>query len=530
MKQYLVQMYLDTTKSLYTNKTAVCYDNDKISFTELYDASNRLANFLLSIGTLRQDRVVFCLKRSIKSIVAMAGISKADAIYVPIDPKSPQERWRKIIEDCQPRTLICEKETISDILKVVSLKKKYPMIIFMESEQNLPGSIKRNIFCKEQVDVQDRNEPIYKNIDTDIAYILYTSGSTGNPKGVMVSHLNINNYIDWAINYFFITSNDTILTTAPFHFDMSTFDIYCAMKTGATLCIANESSLLFPSKLFDIIEKEQVTIWKAISSLCMYLAATESLKKGRIPSLRKIVFAGEVLPAKFLIKWMETYPDKNYYNAYGPTEATGISTCYSVENIPTNPVESIPIGTACANTEVILIREDNSLATVGEIGEICIRGSGLTAGYWNDPVKTEKSFVNNPINFIPGDRIYRTGDLGKMRDDGTFEFIGRKDNQVKVMGYRIELSEIESALLSIEKVNDAAVVLSNSQNQDIPEIIAFVQIEDDLNLNKLMKELPKYLPQYMLPKKFVSMKVMPRTERGKIDKKTLISYVKSGQV
>jgi amino acid adenylation domain-containing protein len=518
MGSYLVQQYVDTSQELFPEKKAVCAGNVRITYEELYSRSNKLANSLISHGVGRQ---AFCLKRSERCIVAMAGILKADAIYVPIDSNCPLERSRRIVDDCKPKVVICDGVTVDKILNVIADMDVTPFVISADCGGEIRRTVKGKIVFQNEIDDGNDKAPEYHNLDTDIAYILYTSGSTGNPKGVMISHLNIINYVDWASECFEISKTDNILSTAPFHFDMSTFDIYCALKTGATLCIAPESSLLFPGKLLSLIEKERITIWKGVSSLIMYLARTGSLKKDRIKTLKKILFGGEVLATKYLIEWMKTYPDKKFYNVYGPTEATGISTYYLITRIPDNENCAIPIGKACKNTEVLLLKEDGSAARVGEMGELCIRGSGLSRGYWGDPEKTATSFVCHYSTPMPGDRIYRTGDIARLRPDGNYEYICRKDQQVKHMGYRIELSEIENAILSIEAVNEAAVILAWSDKYETTDLIAFYSAGNGISPEAISKELAERLPNYMLPKRIYGIATLPRTERGKIARNAL---------
>ena len=524
MVNYLVQEYLDISSKKYSKKTAAVCKDLSVTFGELVIASNQLANCLISYGLRRQDRVVFCLERSINSIFAIAGILKADSIYVPIDAKSPLKRLGKIITDCQPSFIICDSLTIKNILQVVSNIKITPKIIVMGANNDQLDIRTKGLIDQDLIERCDKSNLKYRNIDTDIAYILYTSGSTGDPKGVMISHLNIRNYIEWAIDCIGITEKDNILSTAPFHFDMSTFDIYCAMKAGAKLCITPESYLLFPSKLVKLIEAEKITVWKAISSLLMYLVKTKSIDRGRVENLKKIIFAGEILPTKYIVEWMKIYPDKIFYNGYGPTEATGISTYYKLERIPENIREPIPIGKPCLNTEVLLLKKDNSLAQQGEIGELCIKGSGLSKGYWNDSQKTAESFVTNPVTKIAGDLIYRTGDLAKLNSNGDFEFIGRKDHQIKHLGYRIELFEIENAILSINCVNDTAAILTTSLEYDLPELIAFIELKDGISKADVKVKLKKKLPHYMLPQRLIQMDNILRTDRGKIDRQALKKY------
>ncbi len=328
---YLVQHYLDSTFQNYPNNIAVkCGKDEVISYKRLYHLSNKLANCLINIGITRQDRVAFCLKRSINSIVSINGILKADAIYVPIDHKSPIDRCRIIINDCTPKIIICDEWTVDTIFEAISVFRKKPKIIIVGFTNKENKNLKNDFINQNQIDEQSDGQHEYKNIDTDIAYILYTSGSTGIPKGVMISHLNIINYIEWAIDFLNISTNDKILSTAPFHFDMSTFDIYCSLKIGAVLNIAPDEFMLFPLKLFEFIEKEKITIWKGVSSLLMYIARSGLLNKYNIPTLHTILFGGENLHTKYLMEWMKAYPAKFFYNVYGPTEATGISTYHMI--------------------------------------------------------------------------------------------------------------------------------------------------------------------------------------------------------
>ena len=521
MVAYLAQQYLDDSEKLFSGRIAVTCDGFRISYGELVRSSNRLANCLIRNGIHRQDRVALCLGRSINSIIAVAGILKADAVYVPVDSKWPVARLAKIIDDCRPSALICDGGTGEQALQAVSKKEGFPKILLMDDRMKAPSFSKDSLICREEIEDQDSDCPRYGNIDADMAYILYTSGSAGSPKGVMISHLNITNYIEWAVDRFQITKEDRVLSTAPFHFDMSTFDIYCSFKSGAALCVASESERLFPGKLLDLIEREEITVWKGVSSLLMYMAQGASLGRRKLPTLKRILFGGESLPTKHLIEWMNAYPEKLFYNVYGPTEATGISTCYPVEEIPKDPLVRIPIGRACRNTEVFLLKEDGSLAGVGEAGELYVRGSGLSRGYWNDREKTEKAFITNPLTKTPGDRVYRTGDRALQRKDGNYEFLGRKDDQVKYLGYRIELLEIENAILSVEEVKDAAVTLIPGEKIPVPEIVALTVLKNQGNPGEILAELRNKLPRYMLPQKILRVTRIPRTDRGKIDRQAL---------
>jgi amino acid adenylation domain-containing protein len=516
MNPFLLQHYLYDSFYRDPDKTAVTDGGRSISYRELSFSSNSVAHCLQTMGVIRQDRVALFLQRSVDCVISILGILKADAIYVPIDQKVPGERLVFILGDAAPKVLICDSKTISAThVALHSIGVTIP-ILLLGNESRIPEGIPGKCLDLEKESSFDRIEPSYLNGEDDIAYILYTSGSTGRPKGVMISHRNVKGYIDWAIGHFNITAADNILGTAPFHFDMSTFDIYCALKAGATLCVVDESTLLFPAKLVNFIERQQVTLWKGVASLLMYMSRGGALKAGAMPTLRQVLFAGETLPTKYLIDWMTNFPEKTFYNAYGPTEATGVSTCYQIDCLPAWAHVRIPIGMPRHGTRTLLLADNHTEVLLGEVGEICIAGNGLAKGYLNNPEKTASAFVQSPL-ILDGERFYKTGDLGRRLPDGNLEYLGRKDRQLKFMGYRIEAGEIEQVLLSIPWVKDAAVDLLESKlGYGVLELVAFWEAEGEIDVLTISAELKKLLPGYMIPKRFIRVEKMPRCDRGKI--------------
>jgi len=524
MAKYLLQNYLDESFRAHPEMPALVDEHGATTYGSLYADANRIARCLKEGGVERHDRVVICMKRSAQVVLAMMGVLKADAIYVPVDAKAPVERVARIIADCRPSALICDGpvlQALSEAASGTSPLQGGRLALVFGAKGGVAG-----IPCIRLEDLSgfSPEPPRCDNIDADPAYILYTSGSTGVPKGVVVSHLNVINYIEWASECFQVGANDRILGTAPFHFDMSTFDIFTPLKAGGTLCIAPERHLLFPNKLLDTIEKEEITLWKGVSSLLMYLSSTGSLKEGRIPSLTRVLFGGEVLPTKHLMNWMKVYPSKRFYNVYGPTEATGISAYYPVEKAPAAAQEAVPIGRACANTEILILADGDRVAGAGETGELCIRGSGLSLGYWNDEEKTASAFVRNPLGASQHDRIYRTGDLARMREDGLIEYLGRKDFQVKHMGYRIEIFEVEKAILAHENVQQAAVLLCESVKEEVSELVAFIEAQETVDTDAVWQALGRSLPSYMLPKRIIALERIPVNDRGKTDRAALQVY------
>ena len=519
MNCYLIQQKFDEVSKKYPNQTALYYQDESISYKNLYLSSNQIAHSLKRQGTQRGDRVVIFLPKSINSIRAILGVLKADAVYVPIDFKAPQKRIEEILADCSPIGIICDKSTRTRLDSILSPDNNLPLVWFLGTEED--SDSQRGILNEKNIQVESNEKPVYSNIDKDTAYILYTSGSTGKPKGVMISHLNIFNYINWAIDYFAIGENDRILNTSLFHYDMATFDLYCALHTGATLTIVPEKVLLFPSRITEIIEQRSITIWKGVSSLLAYIAKLHALDHRRINTLKKIIFSGENLPTKYLIEWMKTYPKKEFYNAYGPTECTGISTCYKIEQVPLDTNARIPIGKACANSEIFSLHDGGLLAQVGEVAELHIRGASVGHGYWNDIERTRQFFVRNPLNGRFDEIVYRTGDLVKQLADGNYVFYGRKDFQIKHMGHRIELGEIEYALQGVERVKDAAVIVTEEPGNDYGQIVAFIEIDERADVDEIRECLKDRLPQYMMPTKISIVPQIRRFENGKVDRQAL---------
>lgn len=515
MDSHLVQHYLDPLPA--APAKVACTDGRKtITYGDLADFSGRLATILFQVGVRRKDRVALCLHRSPDFLPAILGILKADAVYVPLDPKSPTERWQQIVNDCAPAAILCDSQTIVPLTAAVTAGTPLILLSSRSGQPPLGNEVRAAL---EDILASPVTPPTCRNGPDDLAYVLYTSGSTGKPKGVMITHRNICNYIDWAVEYFHIHNDDRILGTAPFHFDMSTFDLWCPVKAGATLCLANEALTLFPEKLLSFMESERVTIWKGISSLLFYLERAGVITPGRIPALSRVLFGGDALPARTLIRWMEAFSDKLFYNVYGPTEATGVSLCCPIKRIPGGPGERIPIGHPCKGMKAVLLDKELMPVPDGEVGELCLAGPGLGAGYLNDPERTARSFFTAKLVGDQLDTWYRTGDLALLRSDGNLEFIGREDNQVKIMGYRIEMGEIEQALLAIDGVRDAAVVAV--QRSGLDELVAFVEMEELEEHTQVLARLRTRIPAYMIPRRLIPLVELPRCGRGKINRAAL---------
>lgn len=501
---YLVQQYFDSIAKRNPKKTAVVFNDETISYKELGEYSNQLARTLKKEGVARGDRVCFCLFKSINSIKAILGILKADAVYVPLDAFSPAARLRKIIQDAEPRVLIYDTDTAS-LAKTLAPKSA---TLLRLGERHI----------EEDIRFQKKTNLAYANTTEDLAYIFYTSGSTGTPKGVMITHRNLTGCAEWAVGEFGITSKDVLSSHPPFHFDLSTFDIYACFKAGATLAVVPERLSVFPGALLDYIEKHKMTIWNSVPSLLSYLARSGALTKNRIRTVKKVFFNGEVFPLKYLAQWMRTFPKKEFVNMYGPTEATVQCSFYRIKKIPKNLKKPVPIGKACSNAEIFAVTAEGKRAVTGERGELYIRGSCVARGYWRNKNKTAEAFVRDPFRASSKELVYKTGDLVFLNKDGDYKFLGRIDHQIKHMGYRIELGEVEAALFSLPYVKEAVVVAY--ERDDDRELCAFV-VAGNRGVEKIRSDLKKIVPQYMVPARVRTLAKLPKTSTGKIDRVSL---------
>jgi amino acid adenylation domain-containing protein len=372
--------------------------------------------------------------------------------------------------------------------------------------------------------------PATANGEEDIAHILFTSGSTGVPKGVMIQHRSVKRFIQWAKSYFGTSAGERISQHPPLHFDLSTFDIYATLSAGAELHLVPHELNLLPNKLSQFIFDNRLTQWFSVPSALNLMAKFDVVVQDDFPELRRIMWCGEAMPTPTLIYWMRRLPHVQFTNLYGPTEATIASSYYTVPACPASPQEAIPIGRACDGEELLVLDADLRLVPRGELGEIYIRGAGLSPGYWRDPQKTGAAF--RPYIGVGGgnlaadgriDRVYRTGDLGRQGADGLFYFAGRADTQIKSRGYRIELGEIEAALATLPGLRESAVVAVPSEGFEGWKICcAYAPAEPrDPGAEHLRKQLSGLLPAYMLPALWERYEALPKNVNGKIDRPAL---------
>lgn len=496
--------YLYASKEKYPDKVAVADDKTSLTYTDLVEnACNVAAGLSKYVG--RRKPVPVYMDKSCTTLTIFMGIVMTGNFYVLLDPSHPVERINHILETLNADIIVTDEKNLKKTDKI---------------------GFKGTIICVEELlatefadSAKEKLDSIREtHMDIDPLYAIFTSGSTGVPKGVVVNHRSVIDFIECFTEAFNISDKDIIGNQAPFDFDVSVKDIYSSLKCGATLRIIPKSMFSFPTRLLDYLDDSHVTtlIW-AVSALCIVTAI-----KGfdyKIPgSINKVIFSGEVMPVKHLNIWRKAYPDAMFVNVYGPTEITCNCTYYIVDR-EYNIDDVLPMGKAFKNERVFLLDENDNLITdkdVKKVGEICVSGTAVTMGYFNNKDKTDSAFVQNPLNKYFNEIIYRTGDLGYYNEEGLLCFSSRKDFQIKHNGHRIELGEIDMAINAVEGVVRACCIYDQENNK----IIAFYEGEAD---NKLITHtLLGKLPKFMLPEVFEKVETMPVTKNGKIDRKALM--------
>lgn len=521
---FLLHQLLSESAAKYPDKEAIVFRDQSMTYAELERETNKLAHTLSGIGVDRGERVGIYMNRCITSIVAVFGILKAGATYVPIDPMSPPSRLSYIMNKCGIKFLLTFQEKLTNIERVFPENSPLESILIMNGSDS--GS--RSLGSTKLIDWQEIREaargdaPWTNTIDSDLAYILFTSGSTGNPKGVMISHLNSLTFVNSAHDFFQIRMNDRFSNICPLHFDMSVFDLFVAFKAAASVVIVPEVTSIFPSQLAEFIEKNKISVWNSVPSTLSLLANFGNLDNYDFSGLRLILFAGEVFPLKYLRRLMKSVPAAKFYNLYGQTEANS-SLYYWIEQMPSDDTGVIPIGKAFPNFEVFALDANGrKINKPGEKGELYVRGTSVALGYLGEPEKTEASFVKNPLNPNVSEKIYRTGDLVTLDGDGNYIFVGRKDHMIKSRGYRIELGEIETVIANHEQVKNSVVIAI--PDELIGNRIAAVIVplsKGTIRKEDVIRYCATRLPRYMIPEIIEFRDSLPMTSSGKVDRKNL---------
>ncbi|MFA5576662.1 MAG: amino acid adenylation domain-containing protein [Tissierellaceae bacterium] len=488
--------YLEGAVGSKAQKPAYVDNQTSLSFQDVYQRSRSIGTFL-SKKHYKEPIVVF-MGKSPRTITAFYGVLYSGNYYVPIDGEMPYHRIELIFKNLNPRAVICHGEQIKTLRDFSYDGEIYIYEDIINSEIN-----------EEKLD-----EIRERQIDTDPIYIVFTSGSTGMPKGVVASHKSVIDYVD-NLSDILAFSEDTVFgNQTPLYVDASLKELYPTLKFAATTYLIPKELFMFPLQLVEYLNEHKInTICWVVSALTM-ISSLGAFDKEIPKYIHTVAFGSEVFPIKQFRLWKEALPNARFVNLYGPTEATGMS-CYYEVNRSFELDEAIPIGRPFNNTDVMLLNGDNQLVTDGEEGEICIRGTSLTLGYYNDLERTRDSFVQNPLNPHYPETIYRTGDIGKYNEYGELVFVSRKDNQIKHMGHRIELGEIEMAANMAPNVNYAVCLFDENKKRII------LIYTGEATTAEMAEFLKGKLPRFMVPNRIRKIDSMPFTTNGKVNRNLL---------
>jgi len=505
---YLVQQYFSQSAQQYPDKIAVSCEDISITYKDLELFSNAFAHRLKQAGIKPGELVPFFMKKSVNSAKSFLSILKADGAYVPIDSNSPAQRLDAILLACNARVLIVDNASEARFKEL------------------LPNSTVQLINV-DTFDGGDTSPHEYANLSIDMAYVLFTSGSTGTPKGVMLPHKAIIDYIDECVEFFKITADDQVSNHVPLYFDISTFDIYTAFKTGATLHLVHEELNSVLPLMVKWLSERKITVFFCVPSVLTMLHKSRRLKPESFPLLKHVICAGEVLPPAVTAEWMKLYPHVQFTNMYGPTEITVTCCHHIIQTPPGADCTNIPIGKARPNMSFLVRAEDGSISQApGAEGELLVRGTSVAYGYLGDEARTNQVFIQNPLHNFYHDPVYCTGDLVRLDHEGNVLYIGRMDTQIKFMGYRIELGEVEAIIGTTDGIEESVVVYNNSPDESQKVIAAMISLQPGYALDQVQAAIKKRLPAYMVPGIIkLATDEFPRTPNGKYDRKAILSLL-----
>lgn len=490
------------------DKVAVIDGDRQVTFAALRSGARHFAAMLVARADVIGRPVAVYLPKSADVVIADLAILYSGNVYTNLDVKSPPQRLANILAHIGPRLVVTTRDRAADVLAAGIAQAD---ILFIEDLAQ----------AEVAVDPAGIDGRIDRVIDTDPVCIINTSGSTGTPKGVALSHRGTIDFMDWVFDTFAFDEQVVIGSLSPFYFDIFTLELFVSLAKGATIVIIPEQMASFPAKLMEFLAKNKISFLFWVPTVMVNIANLGLLTKIMLPDLRTVFFAGEVFPTRHLNMWRQAMTRVQFVNLYGPIEIHVDCTYHIIEEEMADD-EPLSIGRPCRNTDILILNEENAACGVDEQGELCVRGSSLALGYWNDPEKTARAFVQNPLNPHYPELIYRTGDLAVRRADGRIFLAGRKDFQIKHMGYRIELPEIEHQVLGIPGIANACVVYDHPKKA----ITLFYQPGgEDVPAATIRQALSAIFPKYMLPTAFHSMERLPMNPNGKIDRNGLVQQL-----
>lgn len=490
--------YLINSAKKYPDKIAFRDEKCAVTFGELDKKAKQIAGMIINrFGPVKNVPIAVYMEKSVNCIVSFMGIAYSGNFYSPIDIHTPKNRIKLVLEVLDPYAIITDESNEASMLET-GFELAAEKIFRMDEAETY------ETFC-------DLERVQREHLDTDPLYVLFTSGSTGTPKGVVISHKSVIDYEEWLAETFKFDEQTVFGNQAPFYFDNSILDIYQTLRNGAEMVIIPERLFLFHKELIAFLNQNKVNTLFWVPSALSSVANSGILETEKVNRLEKILFCGEIMPVKPLNEWRKHYPDVLYANLYGPTEITDVCTFYIVDR-EFSEEESLPIGKACRNTEILVLNDKDEPVRGGETGELCVRGTSLSLGYYGAPEKTNEVFTQNPLNAKYRDLIYRTGDVVKYNEYGELLYLCRKDSQIKYQGHRIELGEIDSAGYAINGIRQACTVFDDNK------IIFFCSLTKAMTEKEIYGELKKKVPKYMLPKIIRILEEIPLNANGKLDR------------
>ena len=497
---HCVLNWLDTTAARLADKTVFTDSEKKLTFGEFDRISKAVGTFLAGC-VAPESPVVVMSGRHVLTPAVFLGVVRAGCFYAPMDASMPVSRLNQILGVIKARIMLVDRAFL-DVANGLDFEGEK---IIIDEILDTP------------VDEARLNAAASALLPTSPLYVIFTSGSTGVPKGVITSHESLMHYINAVGKVLDIQESDVLGNQSPFDYIAAVRDIYLPLKTGASTVVIPKNEFSMPAQLFETLNTHKVT------TLCWSVAGIELPAKlggfdvSKPEYLKKVCFSGSVMPCKYLRIWQEHLPDVLYVNQYGPTEATASCTYYVVEE-KVEDSTVLPIGKPYENYGILLLNEDHTATPVGEMGEICVRGPILALGYYGDMARTQEAFLQNPLNPNYRELIYKTGDLGRWREDGNLEFHGRKDRQIKHMGHRIELGEIEKTACDIQGV-DECCALYNKEKE-----LLYLFYAGEATSKEIVIHFRSVLPAFMAPRKLIKLDALPKLPNGKLDMQTLKNH------